>query len=140
MAGEGITVGNLIVGAMLAFSSGLLFTISRAIIDLLNLNFVDSLLARYIFQFISFITVLACISYRKSTTTDYKSNTEKISWWVYNVAEDKNVYVVRTLLILQGLCGGLSTLGSFAAVTLMPIGDAHALVFTSPIPTMILTK
>ena len=44
------------------------------------------------------------------------------------------------MLILQGVFGGINNLGAFLAVTMMPIGDAHALIFSAPLPTMVLSK
>ena len=43
------------------------------------------------------------------------------------------------LLIFQGLCNGICVLGEFICVSFMPIGDAAAIIFSSPVPTMILS-
>ena len=42
------------------------------------------------------------------------------------------------LMIFQGLLGGVSMVGSVAAVTMMPVADALTIIFTSPLVTIIL--
>ena len=60
--------------------------------------------------------------------------------WIYAVDADKNIHIIRAVLILQGLCESLMILGAYVSVTLMPIGDASAIIFSSPLPTMIISK
>ena len=139
MHNEGHNIGNIIIGASFSLFSGLLFTLNRAINDLLDLNFVNTLLIVFIFRSLFFCMV---IFYQSSSETTMENNEEcePQSWWIYTVDKGKNIYVIRLFLILQGLFGGLNNLGAFLAVTLMPIGDAHALIFSAPLPTMILSK
>ena len=134
------TLKNTFIGGSLSLFSGLLFTVNRALHDLTGLNFIDTLLAIFIFRSVSFFVILAYLSYCISTHNDCKSKGERTSLWIYNVDKDKNLYVLRILLLLQGLFGGFNNLGAFVAVTMMPIGDAHALVFSAPLPTMLLSS
>ena len=139
MHNKGHNISNIIIGASFSLFSGLLFTLNRAINDLLDLNFVNTLLIVFIFRSLFFCMV---IFYQSSseTTTENSEECEPQSWWIYTVDKGRNIFLIRLFLILQGLFGGLNNLGAFLAVTLMPIGDAHALIFSAPLPTMVLSK
>ena len=139
MHNKGHNISNIIIGASFSLFSGLLFTLNRAINDLLDLNFVNTLLIVFIFRSLFFCMV---IFYQSSseTTTENSEECEPQSWWIYTVDKGRNIFLMRLFLILQGLFGGLNNLGAFLAVTLMPIGDAHALIFSAPLPTMVLSK
>ena len=132
--------GSIFIGGCLSLCSGLLFTINRAINDRLDLNFVDTLLMVFTFRSIFFLVVICCQSSTGITSKDSKEDQEENLWWINSVDEGKNIYLVRLFLILQGVFGGTNNLGAFLSVTLMPIGDAHALIFSAPLPTMILSK
>ena len=131
---------SIFIGGYLSLFSGFLFTINRAINDKLDLNFVDTLLMVFIFRSIFFLVVICCQSSTCLTSKNSKEDQEENLWWINSVDEGKNIYLVRLFLILQGLFGGTNNFGAFLAVTLMPIGDAHALIFSAPLPTMILSK
>ena len=130
---------QIIVGALFAFTSGLLFTINSAVIDYLRLDFADCLLTRYVFQTIIFAAVIVVSNNTTLLFNKSKSeNKEKIVLWISQVDEGKNIHMMRTLLILQGICGAICALGIFISVLYMPIGDATAIYFSSPVATMVL--
>lgn len=134
------TFKTTFIGGSLSLFSGLLFTVNRALHDLTGLHFTDTLLAIFTFRSVSFFVILAYLSYCTSTQNGCEDNGERTSLCIYKVDKDKNVNVIRILLILQGLFGGFNNLGAFVAVTMMPIGDAHALIFSAPFPTMLLSS
>ena len=128
------------MGGFLSVGAGLLFTINRAINDWLELDFVDSLLMVFIFRAIFFFLVIFRQTSTGITSKTLENYQENNVWWIYSVDEGKSINIVRLCLILQGIFWGTTDLAAFLAVTLMPIGDAHALIFTAPLPTMLLSK
>lgn len=101
---EGHNIGNIILGCTFSLFSGFLFTINRAINDLLDLNFVNTLLIVFVFRSLFFcIVIFHQNSSDNNSTRKCQNNEANQSWWV-------------------------------------PIGDAHALIFSAPLPTMVLSK
>ena len=144
---------HIILGVSLAFTSGFLFTISNALVDYLKLYSNECMFTRYSLQVVTFLTVV--ISLNVKTTKDGQTSknnseqkgllinshkTEKISLWIYAVDADKNIHIIRAILIFQGLCGALNSLGWYVSVILMPLGDASAIIFSAPLPTMVISK
>ena len=143
MYNENHSTRNIIIGGSFSLFSGLLFTLNRAMNDLLDLNFVDTLLIVFIFRSAFFFVVILCQNPSERTlqnSKEYKEYHVTYPWWIYTVEKGKSLQLMRAFLLLQGLFGGLNNLGAFLAVTLMPIGDAHALIFSAPLPTMVLSK
>ena len=54
--------------------------------------------------------------------------------------QDKNLYFINFILLLQGICNGTFTLGAFICVSNMPLGDFSVIIFSTFLPTMILAK
>ena len=86
MHNEGHNIGNIIIGASFSLFSGLLFTLNRAINDLLDLNFVNTLLIVFIFRSLFFCMV---IFYQSSseTTAENSEEREPQSWWIHTFME-----------------------------------------------------
>ena len=120
-------------GVICAFMAGLLFTGSSALVKFKTLDFEDCMFARYLLQFIAF---LVCILNVKNGVC----NENNISFWVWNVDDDKNIRTIRLLLIFQGIFGALDALGGFISAILMPVGDSLAICYSSSLPTMIFAK
>ena len=147
-----ITTRTIIWGVLLAYSSSLLYDASFAINKKLHLNFSDTLLSIYVIQ--SLVCALAILLFNYKQTkkqgkcknndsdeanlTSINEISEKIAVWITNVDDDKNVHIIRCLLLLQGVSGPLMTLSAYIAVSLLPFGDAMSIVFTSPLTAMIL--
>ena len=108
-----------IIGVVLAFISGVLFTANNCAIQKFKLDFAEAMLFRGVFQMSFFglicgkkkLTLWPCIGHRPN--------------------------FVRGLMICQGILGGIMVIFSFACMTMMPVGDALTIVFAAPISTMI---
>ena len=68
-----------------------------------------------------------------------------ISWIIIRGKPDKIKRITGKLLgkssgllIFQGLCNGICVLGGVICVSFMSIGDATAIIFSSPLPSMIM--
>merc|ERR1719153_2213622 len=72
---------------------------------------------------------------KKDEESDMKNNL-----WIYQVDKGKNIKLLRFLLVLQGLCNGIFTLGAFICVSHLPIGEFSVIIFSTPLPTMILSR
>jgi len=98
-------------GMFLAILSGVLFTLNNFLLVKGDLTPVDAILVR------GFVHVgLLGLYYRKQI-------------WCLKIG-----YV-----ILQGICGALGLTFALFSVTLMPVPDALTIIFTSPLPTLILS-
>ena len=121
---------NNVIGGILAFLSSLLFTASSVIIQQLSINYSDAMVVRYSLQVVTLLTIITWIIIREKPDkirTDTDTTTGKHS------------RKSAGLLIFQGLCNGICVLGEFMCVSFMPIGDATAIIFSSPLPSMILS-
>ena len=108
-----------IIGVFLAFVSGVMFTANNCVIQKFKLDFAEAMLFRGIFQ----ITIFGIICGKK-----------KLTLWP-NIGHRPKF--VQTLMICQGVLGGIMVIFSFACMTMMPVGDALTIVFAAPISTMI---
>ena len=134
---------HLITGATLALLSGFLFTAIHVFIQQFNLKFGDVSLVRYPFQMIVLLLIIKLPVWYRWLRNEENTNEEsegKNTLWIYQVDEGKNINVLRFLLVLQGLCNGVFTLGGFISVSRLPIGDFSVIIFSTPLPTMILSR
>ena len=110
-----------VLGAFLAFISSIFFTANGTIIQRIHLNFTDVMLIRYGFQTIVLIAILRS---KKHGLKELTLNFDKSS---------------VLILIFQGIWNGLTHIGDTVCFNFMPIGDATAIIMSSPIPVMILS-
>ena len=110
------------LGAVLAFFSSIFFTLTGPIVQKCKLNFSDGLLMRYFFQSIILISIMKYHQY----------SLKKI---FFNYEMKFVAY-----LFLQSIFNGLSHSSDIVCFNFMPIGDATAIMMSSPIPVMILSK
>ena len=114
------TSGRILCGVILAFLSGCIFAGNSSIIQYFKLDYTDAMLVRSLTQMIFF--GLMCV---------YK----RLSIWP-SIGERPNM--VRAMIVLQGLMSGFMLIAAFYSIIYMPLGDAMALHFTSPLFTMIM--
>ena len=112
--------GKIFCGVVLAFLSGCIFAGNSTIIQYFKLDYTDAMLVRSLTQMIFFGSLCA-----------YK----KFSLWP-SIGEKPKM--VRAMIALQGLMSGFMLIAAFYSIVLMPLGDAMALHFTSPLFTMIM--
>ena len=108
-----------VIGVILAFISGVIFTANNCVIQKFTLDFAEAMLFRSVFQ----LVIFGFICWKKGLTL-----------WPSVGQRPK---FVQSLMISQGLLGGLMVIFSFACIVLMPVGDALTIVFAAPISTMI---
>ena len=126
---EDVHPKNKLLGGVLAFLSSLLFTASSVILQQLSINFSDAMVVRYSLQVVTILTVITCINRRKR----YEGKEA-------DRGNSGNHLQKSTVpLMFQGLCNGICVLGEFMCVSFMPIGDATAIIFSSPLPSMVLS-
>ena len=123
------------IGGILAFLSSLLFTASNVIIQQLSINFSDAMVVRFSLQVVTLLTIITWIIIRETQPDKIKTDPYPYPWPPYAITGKS-----PGLLIFQGLCNGICVLGEFICVSFMPIGDAAAIIFSSPLPTMILSS
>ena len=114
------TSGRIFCGVILAFLSGCIFAGNSSIIQYFKLDYTDAMLVRSLTQMIFF--GLMCV---------YK----RLSIWP-SIGERPNM--VHAMIVLQGLMSGFMLIAAFYSIIYMPLGDAMALHFTSPLFTMIM--
>ena len=112
--------GRIICGVILAFLSGCIFAGNSTIIQYFKLDYTDAMLVRSLTQMIFFGLMCA-----------YK----RLSLWPRIGERPK---MVRAMIVLQGLMSGFMLIAAFYSIIYMPLGDAMALHFTSPLFTMIM--
>ena len=110
--------GRIFCGVILAFLSGCIFAGNSSIIQYFKLDYTDAMLVRSLTQMIFF--GLMCV---------YK----RLSIWP-SIGERPKM--VRAMIVLQGLMSGFMLIAAFYSIIYMPLGDAMALHFTSPLFTM----
>ena len=59
--------------------------------------------------------------------------------WIYDVDPGQNICVLRLLLPINGIFGGVCILNDFYSVSSMPLGDASAIILSAPLPSMVLS-
>ena len=111
---------RIFCGVILAFLSGCIFAGNSSIIQYFKLDYTDAMLVRSLTQMIFF--GLMCV---------YKG----LSIWP-SIGERPKM--VRAMIVLQGLMSGFMLIAAFYSIIYMPLGDAMALHFTSPLFTMIM--
>ena len=109
-----------ITGLILAFTSGLIFTVNNVVIQTMSLDFTETLLIRSMIQ----IVFIGLILLFKQETL----------WPSIGLHPNR----LKALILLQGLLGGLMIICAFISVLFLPLGDAMTLMFSTPISTMIL--
>ena len=60
--------------------------------------------------------------------------------WLVDADPGKSLNFLKALLIFQGICNGFCGIGEAISMTFMPIGDASAIIFSSPLPSMLLSR
>ena len=97
------------------------------------------LLVRYLFL-IGILLVAASISFRWKNGRNENHKTSFVqSLWIYNVDPGHNISLLRLLLPLNGIFGGMCILSDFYSVSSMPLGDASAIILSAPLPSMVLS-
>ena len=114
-------------GSILALLSSVIFTANSVIIKKLDINFSDAMVVRYGLQTVAIVATMYILERKKKSTNDEETR--------------KNLVVNKSnvLLLFQGFCNGICVLGEFICVSYMPIGDATSIIFSSPLPSMILS-
>ena len=120
---------NKLIGGILAFVSSFLFTVSSVIIQKMSLNFSDAMIVRYFVQVVFLLAIICMMKIREEGKSPLKmvESFKNLGTWSL------------VLLIFQGLSNGLCVLGEFMCVSFIPIGDATAIIFSSPLPSMVLS-
>ena len=143
---ETSSVRNTIIGTVLVFTSGLLFTANHVTIQQFDLKFSDVSLVRYSVQILVLILLIKLpICFKQCKKSRYLNQEEgrpevKHNLWVYHVEEVENIHIIQLFLILQGVCNGIFTLVTFICVSRMPIGDFSVIIFSTPLSTMIMAR
>ena len=135
---EQISYKDLLTGVFLALLSSLLFTTNGVILQKLNLNFSDVNLVRYSLQTVVMFLVIKIKNKRMTKEDggqDFNTNI-----WPAKADPGKNLHFLQSLLILQGIFNGFIGIGEAIGMTFMPIGDASAIIFSSPLPSMLLSR
>ena len=120
-----------IIGAFLAFISSILFTICGLILKQMSLNVSDVMVMRYSTQII-IVTSFVIIWRRR-----IKSEEEATD---LNVDDLFHQNYLTKLLMLQGMLNGVCVLSEFMCFAHLPLGDASAIIFSSPLPAMIFSS
>ena len=89
------------------------------------------LIVRYALQVVIFSIVIKYDNIRVRDVSIEKTEPSR------KFNQNRKVFI---LLIFQGLCNGIGMLGEFICVSLMPLGDASALIVSTPVPSMILSR
>ena len=108
---------NYWIGLILAFTSGIIFTANNAVFQKLSLSHVDLLYLRGLLQLFS------CLIW---------AFLHKHQLLFYSQVH------TQALVILQGFAIGFILLCSYQSLHFLPLGDAMAILFSSPIFTVIL--
>ena len=122
---------NSMVGAFLAFISSILFTICGLILKQMNLNVSDVLVMRYLIQII--IVTSFVLIWRGRVKSEEENANLNISVLFHENSLTK-------LLMLQGMLNGVCVLSEFMCFANLPLGDASAIIFSSPLPAMIISS
>ena len=138
---------KLLAGSILAMTSSLLFTTNGVILKRLKLNYSDVNLVRYFLQIVVMFSVMKLKNMRiikqleQESCKQMKENKMFATKILLDDADPvKRINCMQGLLIFQGICNGLSGLGEAITMTFMPIGDASAIVLSSPLPFMLLAR
>eukprot|EP00095_Tigriopus_kingsejongensis_P010856 maker-scaffold592_size129239-snap-gene-0.18 protein:Tk10856 transcript:maker-scaffold592_size129239-snap-gene-0.18-mRNA-1 annotation:"hypothetical protein L798_07567" len=108
------TLRNLL-GLILALFSGVIFTASSFLIQWCHVDFVEAALVRSVLQTLVMVILTKFLGQSVWPSDEVASALEK------------------TYLIVQGLVGGAMTLLGYAAIAMIPLGDALTLFFASPL-------
>ena len=119
------TLRTKIAGACLSLLTGLLWMGSNIVFKKMKIDFSDLMFMRAIFQTGIFLFII-------------KMKGRPV--WVYSVDETNNLHMIRILQVSQGIVSGVLLISYLLAVSLMNIGDAMAIYFSSFLPTMILSR
>ena len=132
---------NLFVGRILAFLSGLAYTIQNAIVANEEISFSDALVVRYVFTIIIvFAVVKILVEIKICRKNDFYENSVFKMLWINEVDLGQNINLIRGILIFQGIFAGSCILSDFHCVSNMPLGDASAIILSAPLPSMVLSS
>eukprot|EP00094_Tigriopus_californicus_P007511 TCALIF_07231-PA protein Name:"Similar to SLC35G1 Solute carrier family 35 member G1 (Homo sapiens)" AED:0.22 eAED:0.23 QI:0/0/0/0.66/1/1/3/0/777 len=107
------------LGLSLALVSGLIFTTSSFLIKFFNVDSVEAVTVRSVLQTLVMASVV------------------KLNGFKFWPNEPHVTNGVRAWLVVQGLLGGIMVMSGFVSLTLIPLGDALTLFFSSPVFTSI---
>ena len=134
-----LNVKNVCLGAFLAFLSGFAYTVQNAVVANEEMSFSGALLVRYLFL-IGVLLVAAKISFQLKKGKEMHDKTSFVkNLWIYDVDPGQNICVLRLLLPINGIFGGVCILSDFYSVSNMPLGDASAIILSAPLPSMVLS-
>ena len=101
------SVRNTIIGTVLAFTSGLLFTANHVTIQQFDLKFSDVSLVRYAVQILVLILLIKLPICFKQCKKSRDLNQEegrpevKHNLWVYNVEDGENIHIIQKFLFFK---------------------------------------
>ena len=131
---------HICLGILLAFMSGFTYTLQNAAVVDKDVNFYDVLTCRYGLIVVMILICLGGYEAVKTRSSSLKSKRTILSTlWIFQVDEGQNICFLRGSLVLIGVFAFLSIITDFYCVTNMPLGDATAIIFSAPLPTMILS-
>lgn len=107
------------LGLTLALVSGLIFTTSSFLIKFFKVDAVEAVTVRSVLQTVVMALVVKLNGFKFWPNEPHVTNT------------------VRVWLVVQGLLGGIMVMSGFVSVTLIPLGDALTLFFSSPVFTSV---
>lgn len=126
---------NVCLGGILAFLSGFAYTVQNAVVAKEDISFSEALTVRYLFLiFVMLVGTKLSLCLKKGG----KENLVR-SLWIYDVDPGQNIFLLRAILPLTGVFGGICILSDFYSVSNMPLGDASAIILSAPLPSMVLS-
>ena len=131
---------HICLGILLAFMSGFTYTLQNAAVVDKDVNFYDVLTCRYGLIVVMILICLGGYEAVKTRSSSLKSKKTILSTlWIFQVDDGQNICFLRGSLVLIGVFAFSSIITDFYCVTNMPLGDATAIIFSAPLPTMILS-
>ena len=134
---------QIFLGILMGFLAGLTYTVQNALVADEEVNFYDVITCRYsLTTIVILIMVRCCNSSKLASYPDraIKSQRTHVSaLWIFEVDEGQNIHLLRGNLVLVGVFAFISVAANFSCVTYMPLGDASALIFSAPLPTILLS-
>ena len=129
---------HICLGIFLAFMSGFTYRLQNAAVVDKDVNFYDVLTCRYGLIVVMILICLGGYEAVKTRSSSLKSKKTILSTlWIFQVDEGQNICFLRGSLVLIGVFAFSSIITDFYCVTNMPLGDASAIIFSAPLPTMI---
>ena len=129
---------HICLGISLAFMSGFTYTLQNAAVVDKDVNFFDVLTCRYGLILVMTLISLGCYEAAKTRSLSLASkNTILSTLWIFEVDDGQNICFLRGSLVLLGSLSFSSLITDFYCVKNMPLGDASAIIFSAPLPTMV---